>query len=222
MLEFQQARRNMVDCQLRTCDVTDQTLLAAFETVPRERFVPEAARPIAYLDRSLLVWPGDGGEAREMPAPMVIAKLLQAARPGPGQKVLDVACGLGYSSAILVELGCAVTALESIEPVAAEARRRLAAAGYASVAVRHGDLAKGVADAGPFDLIAINGACEVRPDGLLALLAPGGRLACVLGSGRAGRAVLYVENAGEVSEREVFDAAAPPLAAFRKAPAFAF
>src|SRR5918995_1381193 len=119
MLDFAQARRAMVDSQLRTFDVFDIPVLAAMEAVPRERFVPAGRESLAYIDQDIPVSDGIAGvERRFMLKPMVLGRMLQALDIEAGVKALDVACGLGYSSAVLAQLGAKVVALESVEPLA--------------------------------------------------------------------------------------------------------
>lgn len=221
MLDFAKARRMMVDSQLRTFDVNDLAVLAAFDEVPRERFVPPGRESLAYMDQDLLV--ADGAKASErrfMLAPMTLARMIQALDLAPGAQVLDVACGLGYSSAVLSRLGCSVVALETGEDLAAQARRRLA--GADGVMVAAGPLKRGFPDAAPYDAILVNGAVETRPDGLLRQLVNRGRLVCVEGRGRAATATLYVRSGEAFGPRSLFDSAAPLLAAFRAEPGFVF
>lgn len=221
MADFVQARRMMVDSQLRTFDVNDIPLLGAMDTVPRERFVPTGREALAYIDQDLLVG-HDGAERRFMLAPMVLGRMIQGLGVDLGDTVLDVACGLGYSSAVLSELGAQVTALESSEPMARAARGRLEAAGVENVTVVSGPLDQGYAGAAPYDAILINGAVEVRPLTLLQQLRDGGRLICVQGRGRAGKATLYIRAGESFGERAIFDAAAPFLSPFQAEPDFVF
>jgi protein-L-isoaspartate(D-aspartate) O-methyltransferase len=222
-MDFAQARRNMVDCQLRTFDVSDIPLLDAFEAIPRERFVPEGRETLAYSDQDLLVSDGvPGAERRFMIKAMFLARLIQALEVKPGEKVLDVACGLGYSSALLAHLGASVVALESSEALAAAARDRLAAAGVPGVTTVAGPLERGHAAGAPYAAILVNGLLEVSPGGLLDQLADGGRLACIERVGRAGRAMLYVRSGEAFGSRSIFDAGAPVLPAFKAEPGFVF
>ncbi len=209
-------RRHMVDGQLRTCDVTDQSLLAAFDSVPRETFVAPAYASLAYLDREV---PALGSNDRRLLAPMVLAKLIQAAHVRPGGKALDVAGGSGYSASILAAVGADVVALESDEGAFAAAKTLLT--GAPSVKLVAGPLVA-AAPGGPFDVILVNGAFERSPDELLDQLAAGGRLVGVDASFGAPKAVLIERIGGETSRRVLFDATASKLAVFSPLPSFAF
>ena len=117
MFDAVAARRLMVDGQVRTADVTDAALIDAMLTVPRERFLPPALAQLAYLDGDIQIAPG-----RALLKPMVLAKLIQAARVGPEDRVLDLGCGTGYSSAVLARLAATVVALEEDAALARQAR----------------------------------------------------------------------------------------------------
>ncbi|WP_262267896.1 MULTISPECIES: protein-L-isoaspartate O-methyltransferase family protein [Microvirga] len=220
MVDFTQARRMMVDGQLRTFDVNDMPLLDAMDSVPRELFVLPGRESLAYIDQDILV--SDGGESRYMLSPMILGRMIQALEIDPGDNVLDVAGGRGYASAVFRALGARVTLLESDESLAAAARQCLGAAGCDDVAVATGALEQGYAAHAPFDAILVNGSVEVRPDGLLRQLGEGGRLVCVKGRGRAARATLYVRSGDAIGERSLFEAAAPLLAPFVQPAGFTF
>jgi protein-L-isoaspartate(D-aspartate) O-methyltransferase len=221
MLDFAQARRMMVDGQLRTFDVNNIPLLAAMDSVPRERFVPAGRESLAYSDQDVPVAEA-AGERRFMLAPMVAARLIQALEIAPGDKILDVACGSGYSCAVMARLGASVIGLDVDEAIVAEARARLAENGATGAAVVGGALQAGYPKGAPYDAILINGAVEIEPRALMEQLADGGRLACVEGRGRAATAMLHVRSGDAFGRRALFDAAAPVLAAFRREPAFVF
>jgi protein-L-isoaspartate(D-aspartate) O-methyltransferase len=212
MVDFAQARQTMVDCQVRPADVTDLRVIAALGNVARERFVPAASRAVAYLDRDV---PLGGGRA--LIKPMVFAKLLQAAGISETDRVLDVGCGTGYSSAVLAELAASVVALEEDAAVAGDAL-----AGIPNVTSARGPLAAGWPPSAPYDVIVMQGSTEVAPDSLLAQLSDSGRLLAVVGSGPVGKATIYRVAGKNITAQPLFDAAAPLLPGFSKAPAFVF
>ena len=217
MIDFANARRMMVDGQIRPSDVTDRDLIAAMLEVPRERFVPPELASVAYLDRDLPV-----DDRRMLLNPMVLARLIQAAEVGAGDRVLDVACGTGYASAILARLAAMVVALEDDPARERRCAQTLAQLGVANVTTACGPLDAGWPALAPYDVILVNGACEVEPQELFAQLKEGGRLVGILGGGHDGKATLYRKDRGEVGGRILFDASAPVLPAFKKAPAFVF
>lgn len=219
-VDFQAMRVKMVDGQLRTTDVTDVAILDAMLEAPREAFVPAALRPLAYMDEDIRVAPGRPGRFLMRPSPF--GKLVQLADIRPGDLVLDVGSGTGYSSAILARIAGFVVALESDPDLAAEARERLAGFGYDNVSVIEGPLEAGHARQAPYDVIVVEGAVDEAPQALIGQLKDGGRLVAVVGEGNTGRATLWIKEDGLVSSRAVFNAAVPPLEAFRRAPAFQF
>lgn len=216
MTDFERLRLGMVDGQIRTADVTDHRVLAAFLTVPREAFVPDARRGLAYLDSRVPLGPS----GRAMMEPMILARLVQLGAPREGERALVVGCGYGYAAAIFAELGLTVTALEEDPALAAEARTRLAA--YTDVTVVEGSLAAGAAEGGPFDLVFCDGAIVTGADALAARLKPQGRLVAPAGEGRATRATIFRRSDQGLAATTVFDAAAPALPGFQPAAAFAF
>jgi protein-L-isoaspartate(D-aspartate) O-methyltransferase len=217
MIDFANARRMMVDGQIRPSDVTDRDLIAAMLEVPRERFVPPQFASVAYLDRDLPV-----DDRRMLLNPMVLARLIQAAEVGAGDRVLDVACGTGYASAVLARLAATVVALEDDPARERRCARTLAQLGVANVTAVCDPLDAGWPAHTAYDVILVNGAFEVEPQALFGQLKDGGRLVGILSGGHAGKAMLYRKDRGEVGGRILFDASAPALPAFKKAPAFVF
>jgi protein-L-isoaspartate(D-aspartate) O-methyltransferase len=215
MTDFATARRNMVDGQVRTADVTDLRILAAMLDIPRERFVAKAPAELAYLDIDLPV-----GEGRRLLKPMVLAKMIQAADPAAGSRVLDVGCATGYGAAVLARVAGQVVALEQDAALAQAARSALAS--QPNVTVVSGPLTAGWPQGSPYDVIILEGATEIPPDAYLAQLKDGGRLVCVLGGGPGARAMLYSRSGDELGGRAIFDANAALLPGFAKAPVFAF
>ena len=220
MFDFAAARRMMVDGQVRTSDVTDPRIIAAMLDLPRERFVPEHNAALAYLDLDVAVT--SETPARRLLKPMVLAKLIHAAEIGAQDRVLDVACGTGYSSALLARLARRVVALEEDATLARHARENLAALAAANAEVVTGPLPDGWQAGAPYDVILINGAVEKAPERLLRQLAEGGRLVGIVGRPPASKAVRYLATAGQASALPIFDAAAPPLPGFAEPPAFVF
>jgi protein-L-isoaspartate(D-aspartate) O-methyltransferase len=211
MVDYAQARRMMVDGQVRTADVTDLRIIAAMLEVPRERFAP-GREAIAYLDADLPVTP-----KRALLKPMVFAKLVQAAGIGPDDTVLDVGCATGYSAAILARLAGRVVALEED---AATAQAMLG--GLSNVSVATGPLAEGWAKEAPYDVIMVEGAGEIVPEALLGQLKEGGRLLAVVGKMPVAKATVYQLSQGHMTAQPLFDAAAPALAGFAKPAEFVF
>lgn len=216
MTDFATERRNMVDGQVRTADVTDLRIISAMLEVPRERFVPPQAAAIAYLDLDLPV----GESGRRLLKPMVLAKLIQAADVSGTGRVLDVGCAFGYGAAVLARVAGEVVALEQDATFAAVARAALSA--MPNVSVVGGPLTAGWPDAAPYDVILLDGATEIEPLAFRDQLKDGGRLVCVLGSGPGSKAMLYRRSGSEVGGRPIFDATASVLPGFAKRPEFAF
>lgn len=209
--DYLAARQAMVDSQLRPQGVNDPAVVAAMAAVPREQFVPEEQRPLAYADRSIPL-----GEGREMPAPAVTGLLLTALAPLRGETALVVGAGSGYSAAVLAAMGVTVTALESSPALADVARAQ-------GLDVVEGPLASGYAGAAPYDLVLIDGAVELIPDSIVDQLAEGGRLGAGLaGEGGIVRLVVGRKAGGGFATHSVADAATPRLPGFERPAAFAF
>ena len=204
------ARFNMIEAQVRVNDVTDARILAALDAVPRETFVPTAARALAYADVPVAVAPG-----RYLLDPRSFAKMLNLAQVGAGDRVLDVGSATGYSAAVLARLADSVVALEQ-DAELVRASSQLLANVQGKVEVVQGGLVEGAKAQGPYDVIFVNGAIEQVPETLLGQLAEGGRLVAVLKDGQS-RAWLYVKEQGQVGRRPDFDAGVPVLAGFKKA-----
>lgn len=211
------ARRMMVNGQVRTADVTNLDLIAAMSAVPRERFVPAAFAEQAYVDRDVAI-----GHGRVLLKPMVLAKLIQAVGVGAGDRVLDVACGTGYSSAVLARLAAAVVALEQEPALAHQAQQTLAAMTVTNAVVVTGSLTEGWPESAPYDVILLNGATEIVPEALGRQLKPNGRLVGVFGRGPASKAMIYRPVEGRLAGRPIFDAGAAVLPGFVAPPAFVF
>jgi len=221
--DFSELRTKMVDGQVRTTDVTDAAILEAMLTVPREAFVDEKRRPLAYIDEDIeIAMARPGIRPRYLMEPSPFAKLLQLAGIGPSDRVLDIGAGTGYSSAVLSRLAGSVVALESDPQLAERARAALAETGHGNVAVIVGKLDEGHPAGAPYDVILVGGAVERLPEALFSQLREGGRLVAVEGHGNAGVARLYLKTGGSITGRRAFNAAVKPLPGFERTPAFEF
>ena len=218
VMDFAAARINMVESQLRTNKVADDAVLNAFLMVPRERFVPVAFHDTAYLDDDLPL-----GNGRALLEPMILARMLAAAKISGTDKVLDVGCASGYGTAIIARIAASVVAVEEDKALAEQARARLAELGVLHASIVEGPLAQGHAAGAPYDAIVIEGAVAAIPDAIAVQLAEGGRLVTVVKAGAGvGRATLMNRVQGVLSRRSLFDAAAPILPGFAPAPSFVF
>lgn len=220
MIDFAQARRTMVDGQVRVNDVTDAAVISAMLDVAREKFVPEARASLAYIDDDLCVQEAAGTKpARYLMEPMVLAKLLQALELSVDSNVLDIGGATGYSAAVISRVAGRVVALEEDAALAANAKKNVRAA---NVEVVSGKAAAGWPASAPFDAILIGGALEAVPQTLTDQLKDGGRLAAVIRKDGAARAMIFVRSGDHVSARRLFDAAIPPLPGFEAPKTFVF
>lgn len=218
MQDLSAARLHMVEGQVRTNDVTDRRISDAMGRIERERFVPPAQRALAYSDVCVEVAPG-----RFLLDPRCFSKLAQLAEIQESDRVLDVACATGYSSAVLSMLSADVVALEEDEALAKEAAHVLRSCEklgrlYGVV----GPHREGAAAQGPFDVIFVNGAVEDVPGAWVNQLKEGGRMVAIFRDGPTGKANFCVRKGGILSRRVAFDATVPVLPGFERAKSFVF
>lgn len=217
MSKMQEARKAMVDSQVRVNDVTDRRVQEAMLDTERELFIPKGQMPLAYSDVDL-----DLGDGRYLMKPRDFAKLLQALEIRAGDLALDISAGGGYTAAVLAKLAETVVALEDDADAVTRTENHVRAAGVDNVVVVEGTLRAGVPDQAPYDVIFVGGAVEHVPDSWLRQLSDGGRLGVVERKGLDGEAVIYMRNAGIVGRRVVFDAFTPYLKGFAPEPGFVF
>ncbi|GGI99405.1 protein-L-isoaspartate O-methyltransferase family protein [Neoroseomonas lacus] len=217
-MDFAEARRFMVEGQLRPNRVEDPRIVAALRDLPRERFVPAAMASRAYADADV---PLPGGRA--MMKPMVLARLVQLSALRRGERALVLGAGTGFGAALMAAIGASVTAVESDPVLLAIARMAIAASLPAgAVTLVEGPSSAGHA-AGAYDVIMIEGGVEVVPEAVQEQLVEGGRLVTIsLAGGPPGRALLMRRAGGTVTTIVDFDAHAAALPGFAPAPAFAF
>lgn len=214
-MDYATARKNMIEGQMRPNRVIDEALLASIAEAPRERFVPEGLRSVAYVDEDLRLGPD-----RSLMEPVVLARLLQELTLTPGDAVLDIASGTGYAAAIMARLAGSVFALESDEALQVRATELFGDLALDNIVPVEGDLRAGCPEHAPFNAILIEGAIDEVPPAILDQLADGGRLAAVVVWNGVGRATLYRRDGQHLSRRFLFDANVPVLKEFRTPPAF--
>ena len=219
MTDFTLARRNMVDGQLRPNRVTNSQLLAAIGTLPREMFLPDGLRSVAYSDEDVPL-----GNGRFLMEPMVLARLVQTLQPRETDRALVVASGRGYGAALLARLVKSVVAVESDAALAAAAGTTIKELGLANIRQLVGSLEAGAAASGPYDVILIEGAVRQVPSAILDQLVDGGRMGTIVAGppGALGSAQLFVKEGGVASGRPLFDAGTPALPGFAPPPSFTF
>jgi len=189
--------------------------------VPREAFVPQAQRAMAYLDLDLEV--SEGALAKRfLIKPVVTAKMLQAADIKPTDNVLVAGCASGYSAAVAAKLAGQVTATESDPSLAGKARDVLARSGITNVTVHDAAAAEGYPANAPYDVIVLDGATEITPERLYAQLREGGRLVGVFAMTQPPRAMIVTRSHGDFGNRALFDAVVPVLPGLERLPAFVF
>lgn len=216
MTDFAMRRSTMVDTQVRPSDVTKFPIIDAMLTVPRELFVPADKREAAYVGEHVSL-----GANRVVLDPRTLAKMLEAVDIQPDETVLDIGAGLGYSSALCARLAEAVIALEDNADRVTEAERALSEAGIDNVAVVEGELAKGAAKHGPYDVILIQGAVQRIPEEITSQLKDGGRIVAIFEEGVLGVVRIGYFVDGAVSWRYSFNAGAPVLPGYEAERAFA-
>ena len=216
-MDFELARRNMVDSQIRTNEVSDPLVIEAIGKVPRERFLPTARQSQAYVDEDVPV-----AEGRWLMEPMVTARLLQLADVQRTDHALVVPCGSGYMAAVLSHMAGSIVAVEEDGKVRDGASKLLAELGADTVAVVSGSVADGYAGQSPYDVIAFDGAVSDIPQSILAQLGDGGRCVAMVQNGPVGRATLVQRTGEAFGRRAEFDASVPVLPEFAAKPGFAF
>lgn len=217
MSEFEQARKHMVDSQIRPADVTDRRLIGAFLDIPRHLFVPRSRRAAAYADSQVVT-----SDNRTLMRPRDLAKLIHAADVQPHELVLDVAGGRGYSTAILARMAETVVGVENDEDGLSRSSALLSEIGADNAVVVEGDPKAGVPNQGPFDVIFVNGAVDAVPTAWFDQLAEGGRLVVIVRKGPVGKATVFTKSSAGIGERVVFDANATVLPGFEAEAGFAF
>ena len=193
-MDLERARHNMVEQQIRPAEVLDQDVLDLLYVVPREEFVPEAYRLLAFADMEIPLRPG-AAEGQRMWSPKMEARVLQELAPKKSDRALEVGTGSGYFAALLAHRTAQLCSVE-IDPELAEAgRRNLERHGVVNLTLEQGDAARGWSRHAPYDAIVLTGSTPVLPRALLDQLAVGGRLFAVVGEAPVMQAQLVVRTA---------------------------
>jgi protein-L-isoaspartate(D-aspartate) O-methyltransferase len=206
-MDYENARFNMVEQQIRPWEVLDPVVLDLLFKVKREDFVPPVYRSLAFADMEI---PLGYGEA--MWAPKLEARALQALQLKRHEKVLEVGTGSGYLTALLAALAGQVISLELERELREDAERKLKAHGYANITLKAADGARDWADDGLFDVIVLTGSVPVLPQAYLQRLNRGGRLFTIVGEGAAMSArVVYHVDHGAYREESLFETSVKAL-----------
>lgn len=209
-LDFNQARFNMVEQQIRTWDVLDKDVLDLLFAVKREDFVPPAYRSLAFADIEIPL-----GHGQCMMTPKIEARIVQDLAIQPTDRVLEIGTGSGYLTALLARRAAQVVSIEYFADLSESARAKLAAAGVHNVELKVGDAAQGQRDvigATPYDIIVITGSLPVLPTAFTDALNPDGRLFVVTGDVPVMHAaVVSKTDTGQLQRTEVFETVLTPL-----------
>lgn len=206
-LNLQQARENMVLQQIRTWDVLDQRILDLLEVMPREDFVPDAYRNLAYADMGIPL-----GHGEVMMAPVVEARMLQALNLQTHETVLEIGTGSGFVTALLAKLARHVFSVGLYPDFTNAAADKLATHGIMNITLETGDAARGWTNCGQVDAIAITGSLPILPEVFQLSLKPGGRLFAIVGDSPAMEAQLITRlSDGEFRREVLFETDLPPL-----------
>ena len=222
VMNYQLARQNMVDNQIRTNRVTNNNIISAMTVLPRERFVPESSTEIAYVDTAIQV-----ANDRHIVAPMVLARLIQEADVSSDDLVQVIGCGTGYAAAILSNMSKAVVLVEDQSEVCDKAEALFIELGIDNVLVFKTDLVNGCKKQAPFNIIIICGAVEEIPINLVNQLVEGGRIiTMILASDGVSypttKATILTKYNGKLVEKEVFEVNTPKIKSFNKDKVFKF
>ena len=218
-MHFEALRKAMVDSQIRPNKVIDDRVIAAFMSVPRERFVSKNMQNLAYIDEDIHL---SGG--RFIVEAMVMARIIQTLALDASQSVMLIGAGTGYTAALLSSLVESVIAIETRAQMVEKAQQAVTALDIGNVAVIKARLQDGFASEAPYDAIIIEGAVEQMPQSLLDQLADSGRLAAIWrpDGTQAGEACIWHKTADAVTRTALFTAQVPVLDEFRAKPKFSF
>jgi protein-L-isoaspartate(D-aspartate) O-methyltransferase len=205
--DYLQARRRMVEQDLKGRDISDPRVLEAMGRVPRHLFVEPSLRGKAYADHPLPI-----GHGQTISQPYIVALMIQTLEVKPGDRVLEVGTGSGYLAAVLAEITDQVYTIEILDSLAKDAAQRLKELGYDKIRVKSGDGYLGWEEAAPFDGILVSAAASLIPPALVSQLKEGGRLVIPVGSGAYGQTLtLVTKKDGKTEARSILGVAFVPM-----------
>jgi len=217
-MNLEQARFNMVESQIRTWEVLDQTVLDLLLTVRREEFVPEKYRDLAFADMEIPL-----GHDEVMLAPKMEARMIQELDVRKTDRILEIGTGSGYVTALLAKLGGQVVSVERIKEFTQAATRRLAGHGMQNLQLHVGDGSEGWPAQAPYDVILLTGSVPVLPESFRQQLAIGGRLLAVVGDAPIMTASLVTRVSDSAfNSVGLFETSIPPLRNVRQPERFVF
>lgn len=218
-MDFELARRHMVDSQILPNKVTAPVLIEAMSDLPREAFVPDALKTLAYCDEAVEVAPG-----RYLMEPMIAGRMLEAAGAKPGDVALVIGAATGYLAALLSRMADTVVVVEADPQLAQASAATLTELGIDNAVMMEAPLNEGYPKQAPYDVIVFDGAVPRIPEGIAQQLAENGRLVAVVGgdTGLPGHTMLTTRFHGALSSRHLFDAGTPPLPGFEQPTGFTF
>ena len=216
MINFQKSRIAMVDCQVRPSDVTRYNVIEAMLTVKREEFVPDYLKSVSYSENHLKI-----GDNRYILDPRTTAKMLDACNIKKNELVLDIACGFGYSSALISNLAETVIALEE-ETFADEVERNLSSQSVDNAIVCRGKLTDGAPKYSLYDVIFIQGGVEIVPNTITEQLKIGGRIISIFVKNNVGQCTLGNKIKKGIDWIKLFNANVPLITDFKKEEEFEF
>lgn len=210
-IDFEQARYNMVEQQIRPWEVLDQQVLDLLFAVRREDFVPPKYRSLAFVDMEIPLKDNALADER-MLAPKLEARMVQELAIKPTDRILEVGTGSGYMTALLAKRGAHVTSVDINPEFKAAAAAKLAAHGIANVTLEAGDAARGWPGKAPYDAIVLTGSVPVLAEDFQRSLRPGGRLLAVVGEAPVMEAILTTyAGGGAFSSVTLFETCIPAL-----------
>jgi len=215
-MNFEIARHNMIEQQIRPWNVIDPVVLDALDVVPRENYVPDELKQSAFSDVELPI-----GYNQVMLCPKIEAKILQAVQAQKTDNVLEVGTGSGYMTALLAHLTDKVTTIEINEQLSRQAQEKLSAEGFNNITYIIDDASKGFAQYPPFDIIILTGSAAQLPDDFKQSLKTGGRLFAVTGTAPVMEASLITRvSSDQYTCEELFETEIPPLENISQAETF--